>query len=143
MTIRAAGGGKKKIVKKVKAEQMPTATMSELLEADLVDEKAKLVWNNLKSQLTDAQLLTDRQLPLLISYCNTYACKIRADKHVAEHGATIETSKGLKKNPAVTASADYANQMARLGSLLCVDLLTASKTGLKTEKEEPNEFDQF
>ncbi|BDM64549.1 hypothetical protein NFHSH190041_20010 [Shewanella sp. NFH-SH190041] len=145
--VRAAGAGRKPDT----GNSVSVVNGSECLQKveiplGLRDETATRVWVTQSQVLISRQLLTEADLPILLSYCNSFSLYLQAEQEVSEGGLTVSTADGgLKKHPAINARQDALSSLIRCGSLLGLDPLSRTKIfGSGNNNSEPeNSFKDY
>ena len=80
------------------------------------------LWLHLAPLLCAQQVLQATDIQNLEFYCAAYGRFREAERHIAQHGITVEGAQGgLVKNPAATIINEATRQMATFGSLLGLD----------------------
>ncbi|ELU16552.1 hypothetical protein CAPTEDRAFT_121710 [Capitella teleta] len=143
--VRSAGGGRKS---KDSLKSVGDPTLTRVAPPDeLRDEQAKRIWKTQSQLMIQRGTLASEDLPLLLTYCNTFSYMLEADKEITEHKFyTVTADGGLKKHPAVNVRNDMVSQLKMLGSMLGLDPLSRSRVvsgGANKPSEEGNEFDEF
>ena len=145
--VRAVGAGRKPDT----GNSVAVVNGSECLQKveipmGLRDENATQMWQTQSQVLMNRQILTLADLPMLLSYCNSFSLYLQAEQEVTKSGLTIETADGgLKKHPAMNARQDALSTLIRCGSLLGLDPLSRTKMfgGGSNGESEANPFKEF
>lgn len=128
-----------------KAEESAAATTTRKcfrsVPADLIDDVSKKEWRRISKMLSEMQIIGDLDASNLIGYCNAYSLYVKATKELSGQPLTIETEKGIFKNPLVNIQDVYAKQLrdfaAKAGLSIDARLKCAA---LKIQKEDTGEI---
>ncbi len=83
---------------------------------------ARDLWQHLAPLLCAQQVLQATDIQNLEFYCAAYGRFREAERHIAEHGITVDGAQGgMVKNPAATIINEATRQMATFGALLGLD----------------------
>ena len=103
-----------------------------------LDLRAKQEWMRMAKELDDCGILTNLDMAVFASYCNSYSRWIRATKQVKKQGSVITLPSGFKQqNPNLTI-ANKAEEMM-LKSAVQMGLTPSSRSQVKKVDKKPKE----
>ncbi len=142
--VRASGGGRKS---KDALTSVGDSSLTRVAPPpECRDEFAVQIWKTQSKLMIQRGTLAREDLPMLLSYCNSFSMMLEADRDILEDGFYSQTADGgKKKHPAVNVRNDAISQLKMIGSLLGLDPMSRSRIvgGGASNGEDINEFDEF
>lgn len=108
------------------------------------DPVALKEWNRVVPLLIEQNVLTHADYGCMACYCGEYSLYMRAVEYIQEEGITIETPKGIRKNPAVSIASDAARQLRAFCAELGLTPSSRSKVSKAPRSQEADDkFEKF
>lgn len=109
-----------------------------------LSEDAGAMWDTVVPLLCSQRVLEPTDLHNVEAFCSAYGRWREGERHVVEHGITVESPMGgLVKNPAVTVINEALRQLAMFGSLLGLDPSSRSRLMGGNRSQTDNPFAQL
>lgn len=159
MVTRATGGGRKPLPTAVKVlngnpgkERLPApgeepeyaAVDVTIIEPpEYLGEYGRAEWLRIGPELAAMGLLTEADMPAFEAYCITYQTMVEARLDIEARGLSVQGSRGLVKNPAVTVLASSVSSIRALAAEFGLTPSSRARIRLPGDADESDEFDQI
>lgn len=106
-----------------------------------LSKEAKKIWRRAVKALSPLELLTNADVDQLALFCDAAARYAECSQILSEEGVIIEGPRGPMKHPAVSAQAQYASIVARLGGKFGLD--PSGRASIAIPKGDDKPKDKF
>jgi P27 family predicted phage terminase small subunit len=104
------------------------------------DDVSRQMWETVMKELCSSGVLCVTDLHNVVLFCSAFRNWHAAQQEVMEHGITVPSDSGPKKNPALTAANEAMRQIVTFGSLLGLDPSSRQRLIGPSSKKSDNPF---
>jgi len=105
---------------------------------DHLDLKAKQEWIRMAKELDECGILTNLDMAVFASYCNSYSRWVRATNQVKKQGSVITTPRGYKQQNPNLAIANKAEEMM-IRAATQMGITPSSRSQIRRVDKKPKE----